>query len=400
MSIVSIKELVAAGMHFGHRVSRWNPKMKPYIFGKRNLIHIVDLKETIKGLIRGSRFLANVAARGEDILFVGTKRQARIGVEAAAKRAGMPYVTERWLGGTLTNFRTITSRVRRLEEIEELETSGKMKYHSKKMIATLNREKDKMLTNLSGIRNMKKLPGVLVVVDPSYEDIAVAEARKLGIPVVALTDTDSDPDLVDIVIPGNDDAIRSIQLFVKRMADAVLEGKAVAPKLSPAAQKAEAVAASSESAAEAERGRRGGRRPERPRRESRSETQRLPGGKLIQAERSTRERQRPGGRGRGGDRGDRRHGPGPEESAAPAAPAAAAPVAPAAPAGQAAPAAEPKAPSSVARAPKPAEAPKKEAPKAEAKPKAPSHVEAPKAEASKPKAASKVEEPEGEKSAT
>ncbi len=393
MSIVSIKELVAAGMHFGHRVSRWNPKMKPYIFGKRNLIHIVDLKETMKGLIRGSRFLANVAARGEDILFVGTKRQARIGVQTHAERAGMPYVTERWLGGTLTNFRTITSRVRRLEEIEELETSGKIKYHSKKMIATLNREKEKMLTNLSGIRHMKKLPGVLVVVDPGHEKIAVAEARKLGIPTVALTDTDSDPDMVDIVIPGNDDAIRSIQLFVKRMADAVLEGKAAAPKVQPLARKEEAVAASSAPApAEAERGRRGGRRGSPgPRREARSETQRLPGGKLVAAERPARERQRPGQRG-GGRGGDRRHGPAPE-AAAPAAPAApAAAAAPAAPAAPVAPkAAEPKAPSHVDGAPKPAAPAAHKAPK----PKAPSKVEAPKAET--PKAEAK---PEGEKSAT
>ena len=320
MGIVSIKELVGAGMHFGHRVSRWNPKMKPYIFGSRNLIHIVDLKETIKGLIKASRFLSNVAARGEDILFVGTKRQARNSVEEAAKRAGMPYVSERWLGGTLTNFRTITSRVRRLEELEALETTGKINYYSKKMISSLGREKEKMLHNLSGIRNMKKLPGVLVVVDPGNEDIAVAEARKLGIPTVALTDTDSDPDLIDIVIPGNDDAIRSILLFVRRMADAVLEGKAIAPKAHPKKDEPVAAqAASSATPAEPERGRRG-RRGERPRREPRQETQRLPGGKTVAAERpAQRDRHDRGGRG-GGRGGDRRGGRG-AEAAAPAAPA-------------------------------------------------------------------------------
>ena len=345
MGIVSIKELVGAGVHFGHRVSRWNPKMKPYIFGKRNLIHIVDLKETIKGLIRGSRFLANVAARGEDILFVGTKRQARISVAEAAQRSGMPYVTERWLGGTLTNFRTITSRVRRLEEIEALETTGRMKYHSKKMISALGREKDKMLTNLSGIRNMKRLPGALVIIDPNNEKIAVAEARKLGIPTVALTDTDSDPDMVDIVIPGNDDAIRSILLFARRMADAVQEGKSLAPKAQPGAQKEAAVAQAEE--APAERGRRGprrgGDRDRGPRRDSRSETQRLPGGKTIAVERAPRERRdNRGGRG-GGRGGDRR--PAPAEQPAPEAPAAPKaeapkPEAPKAPAAPAAPKAE------------------------------------------------------------
>jgi len=208
LAIVSIKELVEAGVHFGHRVSRWDPKMKPYIFGKRNLIHIINLKETIKGLIRSARFLAKVANRGEDVLFVGTKRQARVNVEAEATRCGMPYVTERWLGGTLTNFRTITSRLRRLEELEELEASGRIQLYSKKMIATLTREQNKIRRNLEGIRNMKKLPGALVIVDPRHERNGVAEARKLGIPVICLTDTDSDPDLVDILTPGNDDAIR------------------------------------------------------------------------------------------------------------------------------------------------------------------------------------------------
>ena len=165
MAIVSIKELVEAGVHFGHRVSRWNPRMAPYIFGKRNLIHIVNLKETIKGLIRSARFLARVAARGEEVLFIGTKRQARASVEIHAKRCGMPYVIERWLGGTLTNFRTVTSRVRRLEELEELEKSGRIQLYSKKMIASFQREMRKMRRNLEGIRLMRKLPGALLIVD-------------------------------------------------------------------------------------------------------------------------------------------------------------------------------------------------------------------------------------------
>jgi len=297
LAIASIKELVEAGVHFGHRVSRWNPKMAPYIFGKRNLIHIIDLKETIKGLIRSTRFLARVAARGEDVLFVGTKRQARVSVEAAAKRCGMPYVTERWLGGTLTNFRTITSRVKRLEELEELEKSGRIEIYSKKMIASFQREMRKMRRNLEGIRNMKRLPGVLVIVDPRHERIAVAEARKLEIPTVCLADTDSDPDAVDILTPGNDDAIRSIQLYIRRMADAVLDGKKRAPKR-PAKKKEAAVGEKKAKAeekpfGEGERARRGRRGP--PRRGAPARvTERLPGGKTVTVEKSAPSRR--GGR--------------------------------------------------------------------------------------------------------
>jgi len=307
LAIVSIKELVEAGVHFGHRASRWNPKMKPYVFDKRNLIHIINLKETIKGLIRSTRFLAKVASRGEDVLFVGTKRQARVNVEAQARRCGMPYVTERWLGGTLTNFRTITSRVRRLEELEELETSGRIQLYSKKMIATLTREKEKIRRNLEGIRNMKRLPGALIVVDPHHEKNAVAEARGLGIPVIALTDTDSDPDLVDMVTPGNDDAIRSILLYVRRMADAVIEGKKDAPK--PAKEEApskrtrgkRAPATKTERERQPRRG--GGRREG-----ARTTTQRLPGGKTVTFE-------KPAQRRGGGRRGTSRRPERTEESA-------------------------------------------------------------------------------------
>jgi small subunit ribosomal protein S2 len=235
LAVVPVKELISAGMHFGHRTSRWNPKMAPYIFGKRNLIHIIDLKETIKGLVRASRFLARMAARGEHVLFVGTKRQARAAIEREAKRCGAPYVAERWLGGCLTNFRTVRSRLGRLVELERLEETGEINAYNKKMIASFRRERRKMLRNLDGIRTLDRLPGALVVIDPKHEHIAVQEAIKLGIPTVALTDTDSDPDLVTLVVPANDDAMRSIEVFVKQMADAVLEGKAQRASLPPEA---------------------------------------------------------------------------------------------------------------------------------------------------------------------
>ena len=225
MAIVSIRELIEAGVHFGHRISRWDPKMKPYIFGKRNLIHIIDLKETVKGLIRTTHFVSNVVARGEDIVFVGTKRQARTAIEAEARRCGMHFVSERWLGGTLTNFRTILSRVQRLDELEKMAEDGSLSNYSKKMISSFQRETRKIKRNLEGIRKMRRVPGALFVVDPRREKNAVLEARKLDIPVVALADTDCDPDMVDIIVPGNDDAMRSVQLVLGRIADAVLEGK-------------------------------------------------------------------------------------------------------------------------------------------------------------------------------
>lgn len=228
MSIV-VKDLIDAGVHFGHRASRWNPKMKPYIYGKRNLIHIIDLKETVRGLLRASKYFHRIAAANGLVLFVGTKRQASETIVEECTRAGMPYVTERWLGGTLTNFRTIRSRLERLEELETILDGEQALSYSKKMISTLTRERRKIDRNLSGIRHMTRLPEALLVVDPHREDIAVAEARKLGIKVVALLDTDCDPDLVDLPIPGNDDSMRSIELVVKRLADAILEGKSAAP---------------------------------------------------------------------------------------------------------------------------------------------------------------------------
>jgi len=225
LSIVSIQELVDAGFHFGHRTSRWNPKMKSYIYGKQNLIHIINLRETVKGLVAACRFLTNLVQTNKDVLFVGTKWQARNITVREAKRCEMHYVSERWLGGTLTNFDTIRSRLKRLEELEKMKETGSINQYSKKMISSLNREYKKILTNLDGIRKMTSLPGALVVVDPRYEHNAVKEAKKLGIPTVCLADTDCDPDMIDICVPGNDDAIRSINLFLTKTADAVLAGK-------------------------------------------------------------------------------------------------------------------------------------------------------------------------------
>jgi len=219
------KELVDAGIHFGHRSTHWNPKMAPYIFGKRNKIHIIDVKETIKGLLLARKFLTNTVASGKDVMFVGTKRQARSIIEKYAGEVDMPYVTERWLGGTLTNYATIRQRLKRLEELEAIEESGEINNYSKKMESQLNREKSKILRNLGGIRDMNKLPGAMVVVDVAHEHNAVREARKLGIPTVCLIDTDSDPEFADIPIPGNDDAMRAIEVIVRSLAAAVNEGK-------------------------------------------------------------------------------------------------------------------------------------------------------------------------------
>jgi len=266
VAIVQVKDLIEAGVHFGHRASRWNPKMRPYIYGKRNLIHIIDLRETVRGLLRAYRYLAKTASQGSLILFVGTKRQAKEAVEREARRCVMPFVSERWLGGCLTNYRTIRDRLKRLQELEAmwlpgnenaakadlptymrgmLNESGKLELskspetaairgYSKKMVATLNRELTKIHRNLSGIRDMTRLPDAIVVVDPKREHIAVKEAQRMGVATVALIDTDSDPDVVDLPIPGNDDSIRSIELVLGRLADAVQEGKAALPPETPA----------------------------------------------------------------------------------------------------------------------------------------------------------------------
>src|SRR5437762_9156419 len=231
-----VKALVDAGVHFGHRVSRWNPKMEPYIKGKRNMIHIMDVKETIKGLIRAKKLLQQLVAQGKDVLFVGTKRQARHAIQEEAGRCGMHYVNERWLGGTLTNFRTIRARLNRLEELEKLWATGQIDTFSKKMKSTLQREMDKIKANLEGIRRMERMPGIMFLIDTRREHIAVKEARKLGVTTVAMIDTDSDPDLIDLPIPGNDDAMRAIEIIVRELADAVIEAKAARPEKAEDAQ--------------------------------------------------------------------------------------------------------------------------------------------------------------------
>lgn len=220
-----VRELIDCGIHFGHKASRWNPKMGRYIFGKRNSIHIIDIRHTVKGLLRAKKFVTAVVSGGQDILFVGTKRQARDSVAKHAERVGMHYVNERWLGGTLTNFKTIRSRLGRLEHLEELEKSGEIRKFGKKEQSRATREREKIARNLGGIRRMNKLPGALMIIDIKREHIAIKEAAKLGIPTICLVDTDSDPDGADILIPGNDDAMRGIELIMMQLVDAVEVGK-------------------------------------------------------------------------------------------------------------------------------------------------------------------------------
>ncbi len=228
---VPIQSLLENGVHFGHRASRWNPKMGRFIFGRRNLIHIIDLKETLRGLLKACVFLQNLTSQGGSILVVGTKRQAQGLVEDFASEVSIPCVTERWLGGTLTNFETIRSRLHRLEELEGMEADGTLDGMSKKAISRFNREKRKIFTNLNGIRNMTKLPAAVVIVDPKKEKTAVSEARKLGIPVIAILDTDCDPELIDIPIPGNDDAVRSIGVLMDQLKTAIVNGRQVHDQL-------------------------------------------------------------------------------------------------------------------------------------------------------------------------
>ncbi len=220
---VTLKDLLEAGVHFGHQTRRWNPKMKPYIFGKRNGIYIVDLQKTVALFREAADFVHDLGAAGKQILFVGTKRQAAEVIAEEAERCGQFYVTHRWLGGTLTNYATIKTSIQRLKELES-RLGDEESPLTKKEKLRLDREREKMHRNLSGIRDMTGLPDALFVVDPKREDIAVAEANKLGIPVIAIVDTNCDPELIDFVIPGNDDAIRSIRLFASRIADAYREG--------------------------------------------------------------------------------------------------------------------------------------------------------------------------------
>ena len=225
MAVISMKQLLEAGVHFGHQTRRWNPKMAQYIFTERNGIYIIDLQKTVRKIDEAYMFVRDVALEGKTILFVGTKKQAQESIEAEAKRCGMFYVNNRWLGGTLTNFRTIQTRIKRLNEIDAMEKNGQFDVLPKKEVIKLCAEREKLQKNLGGIREMRKLPGALFIVDPRKERIAVAEARALGIPIVAIVDTNCDPDEIDYVIPGNDDAIRAVKLIAGKLADAVLEGK-------------------------------------------------------------------------------------------------------------------------------------------------------------------------------
>ncbi|KYH32136.1 30S ribosomal protein S2 [Moorella mulderi DSM 14980] len=222
--IISMKQLLEAGVHFGHQTRRWNPKMAPYIFTERNGIYIIDLQRTVKKIEEAYNFVRDLAREGGKILFVGTKKQAQEAVKEEAERCGMFYVNVRWLGGTLTNFQTIRRRIERLKELERMEEEGTFELLPKKEVARLRGEKEKLERYLGGIKEMKNLPDALFIIDPRKERIAVAEGRRLGIPIVAIVDTNCDPDEVDYVIPGNDDAIRAVRLLTSKMADAVIEG--------------------------------------------------------------------------------------------------------------------------------------------------------------------------------
>jgi len=226
METVNVQQLIDAGVHFGCRVSRWNPKMAPFIHGRRNLIHIIDLRETLRGILRAQNVLYHMAAEGSTILWVGTKRQVKGVIQDAGQRTGMPICTERWIGGTLTNFSVIRSRLKRLEELEKIEEQGNESQYSKKMLSSLRRERRKIVRNLGGIREMTGMPGAMVVVDPSREINAVKEARKMGLVIIGLLDTDCDPATVDIVIPGNDDALKSVRLLADMLVRSVEEGSA------------------------------------------------------------------------------------------------------------------------------------------------------------------------------
>lgn len=224
MGVISMKQLLEAGVHFGHQTRRWNPKMAPYIFTERNGIYIIDLQKTVRKVDEAYNFIRDTVEKGEKILFVGTKKQAQESVKEEAIRSGMFFVNERWLGGMLTNFQTIRQRVKRLKELERMEDQGVFNVLPKKEVAQLIGEREKLQRFLGGIKEMETLPGALFVIDPRKEKIAIAEARRLGIPIVAIVDTNCDPDEVDYIIPGNDDAIRAVKLLTAKMADAAIEG--------------------------------------------------------------------------------------------------------------------------------------------------------------------------------
>ncbi|CDX02643.1 30S ribosomal protein S2 [Desulfitobacterium hafniense] len=225
MAVISMKQLLEAGVHFGHQTRRWNPKMARYIFTERNGIYIIDLQKTVRKVEEAYNYVRNLAADGGTVLFVGTKKQAQESVKEEAERCGMYYVNERWLGGMMTNFQTIQKRVSRLRELEKMEAEGVFEVLPKKEVAALRHEMEKLERFLGGIKSMKKLPDALFVVDPRKERIAVAEARRLNIPIVGIVDTNCDPDEIDVVIPANDDAIRAVKLLTGRIADAIIEGQ-------------------------------------------------------------------------------------------------------------------------------------------------------------------------------
>lgn len=225
MSVVSMKQLLEAGVHFGHQTRRWNPKMKPFIFTERNGIYIIDLQKTVKMIDTAYDYMKDVAAKGGVVLFVGTKKQAQDSVEEEAMRAGQYYVNHRWLGGTLTNWKTIQSRIARLKELKKMSEDGTFDVLPKKEVSVLTKQREKLERFLGGIEDMPRIPDVLYIVDPHKEQIAVKEAQKLHIPIVAMVDTNTDPDDVDVIIPSNDDAIRAVRLITAKMADAVIEGK-------------------------------------------------------------------------------------------------------------------------------------------------------------------------------
>ncbi|MDE7075779.1 MAG: 30S ribosomal protein S2 [Clostridia bacterium] len=223
MAVITMKQLLEAGVHFGHQTRKWNPKMSKYIYAARNDIHIIDLQLTVGLVEEAYKFVCETVKEGKSVLFVGTKKQAQDAIKEEAERCGQYYINSRWLGGTLTNFKTIRSRIDRMIKLEKMEENGEFEMLPKKEVAKLKEEMTKLQTNLGGIRDMSKMPGVMFVVDPHNEDIAVAEARKLNIPIVAITDTNCDPDLIDYVIPGNDDAIRAVKLIAGVIANAVIE---------------------------------------------------------------------------------------------------------------------------------------------------------------------------------
>ena len=224
MATITMKELLEAGVHFGHQTKRWNPRMKEYIFGERNGLYIIDLQKTLKMFKEASKFVTDLTGQGKVILFVGTKRQAQDAIAEEANRCGMFYINQRWLGGLLTNWITVQKSVKRLQELDEMATDGRYELLTKKEVIRLERERKHLQANLAGIKNMRRLPDALFVVDSNNEAIAVKEARKLGIPVVAVVDTNCDPTVVDYVIPGNDDALRAIRLFTSKISDSVVEG--------------------------------------------------------------------------------------------------------------------------------------------------------------------------------